>query len=79
MPLLGTFQDDSTLNYVMPVAERGELLDLIKTHGHLSRAAARFYAAEVVSALVYLHSIGTLAWNRCCPGFCIWLERALKG
>eukprot|EP00301_Raphidiophrys_heterophryoidea_P000792 c10394_g1_i1.p1 GENE.c10394_g1_i1~~c10394_g1_i1.p1 ORF type:complete len:554 (-),score=96.02 c10394_g1_i1:394-2055(-) len=53
-----TFQDDACLYFVMELAPCGELFEQIQKHGPADLSCARFYAAEIVNALEYLHSKG---------------------
>jgi len=53
-----TFQDDACLYFVMELAPCGELFEQIQKHGPADLSCARFYAAEIVLALEYLHSKG---------------------
>ncbi|KNE65256.1 AGC/PDK1 protein kinase [Allomyces macrogynus ATCC 38327] len=59
--LLATFQDAQSLYFVLECAENGELLAYIRrAHDGLDLDAARFYAAELIVAVEYLHSMGVL-------------------
>ncbi|KAJ3359495.1 3-phosphoinositide dependent protein kinase-1 [Allomyces javanicus] len=59
--LLATFQDAQSLYFVLECAENGELLAYIRrAHDGLDLDAARFYAAELILAIEYLHSMGVL-------------------
>ncbi|KNE66355.1 AGC/PDK1 protein kinase [Allomyces macrogynus ATCC 38327] len=59
--LLATFQDAQSLYFVLECAENGELLAYIRrAHDGLDLDAARFYAAELIIAVEYLHSMGVL-------------------
>jgi 3-phosphoinositide dependent protein kinase-1 len=50
-----TFQDAHSLYYVLSLAEAGELYDDLARAGKYSVEATRFYAAELVQILAYLH------------------------
>ena len=54
--LHGCFQDDSSLYMVMEYIKGGELYSVMNKEGTLSNDHARFYAAEILEALVFLHS-----------------------
>ncbi|OVA17887.1 Protein kinase domain [Macleaya cordata] len=55
-----TFQDTYSLYMALESCEGGELFDQITRKGHLTEDEARFYAAEVVDALEYIHDIGLI-------------------
>ncbi|GMH11238.1 hypothetical protein Nepgr_013079 [Nepenthes gracilis] len=55
-----TFQDTFSLYMALESCEGGELFDQITRKGRLSENEARFYAAEVVNALEYIHSLGLI-------------------
>lgn len=52
----GTFQDLKNLFMVMDYIEGGELFSLLRKSQRFPNPVAKFYAAEVVLALEYLHS-----------------------
>ncbi|ORY96167.1 kinase-like domain-containing protein [Syncephalastrum racemosum] len=54
--LWGTFQDDANLYMIMDFVPGGELFSLLRKSKRFSNDMARFYAAEVLMALVYLHN-----------------------
>ncbi|GMN52807.1 hypothetical protein TIFTF001_021951 [Ficus carica] len=58
--LFFTFQDTFSLYMALESCEGGELFDQITRKGRLSEAEARFYAAEVVDALEYIHGMGLI-------------------
>ncbi|XP_058087157.1 3-phosphoinositide-dependent protein kinase 2-like isoform X2 [Magnolia sinica] len=58
--LFFTFQDTYSLYMALESCEGGELFDQITRKGRLSEAEARFYAAEVVDALEYIHGVGLI-------------------
>ncbi|KAK4758001.1 hypothetical protein SAY87_019302 [Trapa incisa] len=58
--LFFTFQDTFSLYMALESCEGGELFDQITRKGHLSEEEACFYAAEVVDALEYIHSLGLI-------------------
>ncbi|XP_022091450.1 3-phosphoinositide-dependent protein kinase 1-like isoform X2 [Acanthaster planci] len=55
-----TFQDKEKLYFGLSLAQRGELLPYIQKLGSFDENATRFYAAEVVLALEYLHNMGII-------------------
>ncbi|KAL2642355.1 hypothetical protein R1flu_009942 [Riccia fluitans] len=55
-----TFQDSLCLYLGMECCNGGELFDQIRRKGRLSLEEARFYAAEVVDTLEYIHSEGLI-------------------
>ncbi|GAB2227637.1 hypothetical protein Droror1_Dr00009464 [Drosera rotundifolia] len=55
-----TFQDSFSLYMALESCEGGELFDQITRKGRLSEEEARFYAAEVVDALEYIHGLGLI-------------------
>ncbi|KAJ8639640.1 hypothetical protein MRB53_016334 [Persea americana] len=58
--LFFTFQDTYSLYMALESCEGGELFDQITRKGRLTKDEARFYAAEVVDALEYIHSVGLI-------------------
>ena len=62
--LYATFQDDQLLYFVMDYVPGGELFTLIRSAGRLPAKAARFYAAEIVLALQYLHNFNMCVVRR---------------
>ncbi|XP_073020009.1 3-phosphoinositide-dependent protein kinase 2-like isoform X1 [Primulina eburnea] len=58
--LFFTFQDTFSLYMAFESCEGGELFDQIMRRGRLSEEEACFYAAEVVDALEYIHSMGLI-------------------
>ncbi|KAG9139725.1 hypothetical protein Leryth_016667 [Lithospermum erythrorhizon] len=58
--LFFTFQDTYSLYMALESCEGGELFDQIVRKGRLSQDEARFYAAEVVDALEYIHGMGLI-------------------
>ncbi|KAI9179624.1 serine/threonine protein kinase [Blastocladiella emersonii ATCC 22665] len=55
-----TFQDRQSLYFVLELAERGELLTYIRRLGAFDVTATRFYIAEILVAIEYLHRKGIL-------------------
>eukprot|EP01083_Nonionella_stella_P037926 103313_1 len=54
--LFATFQDKHSLYFVLELASKGELFELIEQYGTLPMKLCRFYTAEIVNALEYLQS-----------------------
>ncbi|KAJ0545963.1 putative protein kinase AGC-PDK1 family [Helianthus annuus] len=55
-----TFQDTYSLYMALESCEGGELFDQITRKGRLTEDEARFYAAEIVDALEYMHNMGLI-------------------
>ncbi|KAI0519631.1 hypothetical protein KFK09_007085 [Dendrobium nobile] len=55
-----TFQDSFSLYMALESCEGGELFDQITRKVRLSEDEARFYAAEVVDVLEYIHGVGLI-------------------
>ncbi|XP_070580796.1 3-phosphoinositide-dependent protein kinase 1-like isoform X2 [Ptychodera flava] len=55
-----TFQDRDKLYFGLSYAKKGELLQYINKVGSFDENCTRFYAAEIVSALEHLHSLGII-------------------
>lgn len=53
--LFATLNDRSALHLVMEFVPGGELLTYIRHHGRFPASVAKFFAAELVLALEYLH------------------------
>ncbi|KAF5948057.1 hypothetical protein HYC85_014014 [Camellia sinensis] len=58
--LFFTFQDTFSLYMALESCEGGELFDQITRKGRLPEDETRFYAAEVVDALEYIHGMGLI-------------------
>eukprot|EP01104_Vermistella_antarctica_P009641 TRINITY_DN2495_c0_g2_i6.p1 TRINITY_DN2495_c0_g2~~TRINITY_DN2495_c0_g2_i6.p1 ORF type:complete len:637 (-),score=144.09 TRINITY_DN2495_c0_g2_i6:179-2089(-) len=58
--LYSTFQDNTNLYFVTECCSNGELHERISTLGSLSVECARFYTAELILALEYIHGNGVL-------------------
>lgn len=55
-----TFQDESSLFFVIDFAEYGELLTLIRKLGLLNEVATRYYMVQLVDAVKFMHSKGVI-------------------
>ncbi|KAG0263434.1 pkb-activating kinase-like protein [Actinomortierella ambigua] len=58
--LYSTFQDNASLYYVLEVCNNGELLTYIKKLGSFDENCTQFYAAQIFSAVEYVHSQGVI-------------------
>lgn len=58
--LFYTFQDEGNLYFVLDYASNGELLSLIKKTGTLNEECTKYYAAQIVDAVEYLHNNGVI-------------------
>ncbi|EPZ34296.1 Protein kinase, catalytic domain-containing protein [Rozella allomycis CSF55] len=56
VPVLGSFQDDEHIYILMEFVIGGELYSYVKLSGNLQSDEAKFYAAELVLILEYLHT-----------------------
>jgi 3-phosphoinositide dependent protein kinase-1 len=55
-----TFQDEKSLYYVLDVASGGELLGVLKKVGTFDEECTRFYGAQILDAIDYMHSRGVI-------------------
>uniref|UniRef100_A0A8C0YI35 3-phosphoinositide-dependent protein kinase 1 n=1 Tax=Cyprinus carpio carpio TaxID=630221 RepID=A0A8C0YI35_CYPCA len=55
-----TFQDSHKLYFALSYAKNGELLRYIRKIGSFDETCTRFYTAEIVCALEYLHAMGII-------------------
>ncbi|KAJ3162253.1 3-phosphoinositide dependent protein kinase-1 [Geranomyces variabilis] len=53
-----TFQDAQSLYFVLELARDGDLLGFVRKLGCFTEDAARFYVAEIIVAVEYVHSKG---------------------
>ncbi|XP_021925312.1 ribosomal protein S6 kinase alpha-5-like [Zootermopsis nevadensis] len=60
-----TFQTDSDLHLVMDFLEGGDLYDLLNQREKFAEEAVKFYTAEIVLGIEYLHKVG--ARTHCSP------------
>lgn len=55
-----TFQDERSLYFVLDLASGGELLGVLKKMGSFDIECARFYGAEILDSIAYMHSRGVI-------------------
>ena len=55
-----TFQDERSLYFVLDLASGGELLGVLKKFGSFDVECTRFYAAEILDSIAYMHSRGVI-------------------
>lgn len=55
-----TFQDSSSLYYVLDVASGGELLGVLKKIGSFDEECTRFYGAQILDAIEHMHNRGVI-------------------
>ncbi|KAK0612822.1 kinase-like domain-containing protein [Bombardia bombarda] len=55
-----TFQDESSLYYVLDLCNGGELLGVLKKTGTFDVECTRFYGAQILDAVDYMHSRGVI-------------------
>lgn len=55
-----TFQDESSLYFLLEYAPNGDLLSLLKKYGSLNENAVRYYSAQIIDAIDFLHSKGII-------------------
>ncbi|GBE84540.1 kinase-like protein [Sparassis crispa] len=58
--LYSTFQDLTSLYYVMSLAPNGDFKDLVKKCGSLSLDCARYYTAQILDAVQWMHAQGVI-------------------
>jgi len=54
-PIVQVLSSSCLLDFVLDYAKNGELLDFIKKNSSFDETCTRFYAAEIVLAIEYLH------------------------
>ncbi|EIW55248.1 kinase-like protein [Trametes versicolor FP-101664 SS1] len=54
------FQDETSLYFALDLADNGDLADLVKKHGSLNLPCARWYTAQIVDAVLWMHSKGVV-------------------
>ena len=55
-----TFQDESSLYFVLDLCNGGELLSVLKKTGTFDVECTRFYGAQILDAIEYMHSRGVI-------------------
>ncbi|KAF5027217.1 hypothetical protein F66182_705 [Fusarium sp. NRRL 66182] len=55
-----TFQDETSLYYVLDLCNGGELLGVLKKTGTFDIECTRFYGAQILDAIHYMHSRGVI-------------------
>ncbi|KAK3116675.1 serine/threonine protein kinase [Teratosphaeriaceae sp. CCFEE 6253] len=55
-----TFQDERSLYFVLDLASGGELLGVLKKIGSFDIECTRFYGAEILDSVAYLHGRGVI-------------------
>ncbi|EGY22631.1 serine/threonine-protein kinase ksg1 [Verticillium dahliae VdLs.17] len=55
-----TFQDENSLYYVLDLCNGGELLGVLKKTGTFDVDCTRFYGAQILDAISYMHSRGVI-------------------
>lgn len=55
-----TFQDERSLYFVLDLATGGELLGVLKKMGTFDVECSRFYAAQILDSIAYMHSRGVI-------------------
>jgi len=55
-----TFQDEQSLYYVLDLCNGGELLGVLKRTGTFDLDCTRFYGAQILDAIDYMHSRGVI-------------------
>ncbi|KAL1836892.1 hypothetical protein VTJ49DRAFT_4520 [Mycothermus thermophilus] len=55
-----TFQDETSLYYVLDLCTGGELLGVLKKTGSFDVECTRFYGAQILDAIAYMHSRGVI-------------------
>lgn len=55
-----TFQDSTSLYYVLDIASGGELLGVLKKIGSFDEECTRFYGAQILDAIEHMHNRGVI-------------------
>jgi len=55
-----TFQDERSLYFVLDLATGGELLGVLKKTGTFDKECSRYYAAQILDSIAYMHSRGII-------------------
>lgn len=55
-----TFQDESSLYFLLENAPNGDLLSLMRKHGSVNEKCTQYYAAQIIDALGFMHDKGVI-------------------
>ncbi|BFZ56190.1 serine/threonine protein kinase [Savitreella phatthalungensis] len=55
-----TFQDEASLYFVLDLAANGELLGVLKRLGTFDEECSRYYAAQILDSIDYMHKQGVI-------------------
>lgn len=55
-----TFQDESSLYFLLEYAPNGDFLSVMKKYGSLSEDCACYYAAQIINSINFIHSKGII-------------------
>jgi len=58
--LFCTFQDSNNLYFALEFAPGGEMFDILTKYGPFTVEATRFYTAEIINGLEYMHSLNII-------------------
>lgn len=58
--LFFTFQDEGSLYFLLEYASNGDFLSLIKKYGSLDEDGTRYYGAQIIDVIEYLHKKGII-------------------
>ncbi|CDO95398.1 unnamed protein product [Kluyveromyces dobzhanskii CBS 2104] len=58
--LFFTFQDETSLYFLLEYAPNGDLLSLMRKHGSVNEVCTKYYAAQIIDALDFMHSKGVI-------------------
>lgn len=58
--LLASFKDNAFVYFLMPFINGGDMLSFLTAHKKLAEPVCRFYSAQMVCALEYLHSMNVI-------------------
>ncbi|WVR05603.1 hypothetical protein IAU60_002624 [Kwoniella sp. DSM 27419] len=58
--LHSTFNDSTSLYFVLDLASNGEMTSFIRQHGSLDLVSARYYAAQLIDTIEFMHDKGVV-------------------
>ena len=58
--LHSTFNDQTSLYFVLDLAQNGEILAFIRNFGSLDLVSARYYAAQLIDTIEFMHDRGVI-------------------